>query len=70
MRIIDFHNHLGRHAEFMADDEINRFLKIMDASGIDQACINCIYHYSGDHREGNNYVGAQEWRDAQRSDPY
>ena len=56
MRIIDFHNHLGRHAEFSADDEINRFLKIMDASGVDQACINCIYHYSGDHREGNNYV--------------
>ena len=37
MRIIDFHNHLGRHAEFSADDEINRFLKIMDASGVDQA---------------------------------
>lgn len=52
--VIDFHNHLGRWTRHGMVDDINRFLRIMDAAGIDMACVNCIFH--SDARRGNDIV--------------
>ena len=50
--IIDFHNHIGRLGVWRMDDDQTRFLRIMDAAGVDLACVFCIWH--GDHRYGND----------------
>ena len=52
--VIDFHNHVGRWGNRGVDDAPDRFLRIMDAAGVDRACINCI-HY-GDAAHGNDTV--------------
>jgi len=38
------------------DDNPSRFLRIMDAAGVDKACVNCIFH--GDARIGNDLVAS------------
>lgn len=50
--VIDFHNHAGRWGSTGIDDELNRYLRIMDASGVDKANINCIFY--GSARLSNN----------------
>ena len=52
--VIDFHSHAaswGRHGMYGDPD---RYIRIMDAAGIDKACINCIFF--GDARRGNDTV--------------
>ena len=50
--VIDFHAHAGRWGRVRMDDGPARFLSIMDAAGIDRACINCVF--LGDARRGND----------------
>ena len=62
--VIDFHNHVGRWGIFGVDDDPDRFLRIMDAAGVDRACINCIF--CGDARHGNDVVARFVSRDPDR----
>ena len=50
--IVDFHNHLGRYGAIRIDDEQSRFLQVMDAAGVDVACVFCIWY--GDAGLGND----------------
>jgi len=50
--VIDFHSHLARWERHGVDDEPSRYLRIMDAAGIDQSLVNCIYY--GDARRNND----------------
>ena len=50
--VIDFHNHLGRFGNLAMDDDPDRFLRIMDAAGVDIACVFCIWY--GDFIRGND----------------
>ena len=50
--VIDFHNHIGRYGALRMDDEASRFMRIMDAGGVDLACVFYIWH--GDARLGND----------------
>ena len=34
-KVIDFHAHVGRNGWIRMDDEPERFLRIMDAAGVD-----------------------------------
>ncbi len=52
--VIDFHCHAGRWGRYWVDDACDRYLRVMDAAGIDRACLNCIWH--GDARRGNDVV--------------
>ena len=54
--VIDFHSHVGRWAIHGIDDDQDRFLRVMDAAGVDKACVNCIFH--GDARRGNDAVAS------------
>lgn len=42
--VIDFHNHVGRWANYFMDDHAETFLRIMDAAGVDRACVFNIFH--------------------------
>ena len=52
--VIDFHSHLGRWERYGQDDEPARYLRIMDAAGIDRSLVSCIYY--GDARRNNDIV--------------
>ncbi len=52
--VIDFHTHAGSWGATGVYDDPDRFLRIMDAAGVDQSCINCIFF--GDARRGNDTV--------------
>ena len=52
--VIDFHCHAGRNGRFGVNDDPELYLRIMDAAGIDKACINCVQY--GDARRANDYV--------------
>ena len=52
--IIDFHCHVGGWGKAGVDDDQDRYLRIMDAAGVDVACVNCIFY--GDARRGNDTV--------------
>lgn len=54
--IVDFHAHCGRMGRVRVDDEPDRFMSIMDAAGIDAACINI--PFMGDARRGNDKAAA------------
>ena len=54
--VIDFHNHLGSWGSIHMDDDPAMFLRIMDAAGVDRACVNCIFH--GDASRGNDLVAS------------
>ena len=45
---------MGRWGPVNGDDNISEFVRIMDAAGVDRACINCIFF--GDHRICNDRV--------------
>ena len=52
--VIDFHAHVGnaRRGAHVADPDV--YIRIMDAAGVDKACINCIWF--SDARVGNDLV--------------
>ncbi len=52
--VIDFHCHVGRWGRYGMDDDPADYLRLMDAAGVDRACINCINF--GDARRGNDRV--------------
>ena len=52
--VIDFHTHAGSWARHGMYDDLGRYIRIMDAAGVDKACINCIFF--GDHRRGNDTI--------------
>ena len=52
--VIDFHTHAGRWGSNHMDDSPERFIRIMDAAGVDRSCINCIFHANA--RRGNDRV--------------
>jgi predicted TIM-barrel fold metal-dependent hydrolase len=54
--IVDFHVHVGHWGRHGMTDEPERFLRAMDATGVDVACINCIFF--GDARRGNDLVAS------------
>ena len=54
--IVDFHNHAGHWGRHGLTDEPERFLRVMDATGIDVACINGIFF--GDAWRGNDLVAS------------
>ena len=54
--VVDFHNHVGswgRHGFYAYPD---RYVRVMDAAGVDRACINCIGF--GDASHGNDIVAS------------
>lgn len=42
--VIDFHTHVGQWGLNHMDASPERFLRLMDAAGIDKACVNCIFY--------------------------
>ena len=54
--VVDFHAHCGRMGRVRVDDEPDRFMAIMDAAGIDAACINI--PFMADARRGNDKAAA------------
>lgn len=42
--VIDFHAHVGRWGSFGMADDLDMYLRVMDAAGVDMACINCIFY--------------------------
>ena len=54
--VVDFHNHVGSWGRcgFLAYPD--RYVRIMDAAGVDKACINCIGF--GDASHGNDLVAS------------
>ena len=48
-------------------DHLHRLLRIMDAAGVDKACVNCIFH--GDARRGNDIVARAVDRHPERFIP-
>ncbi len=54
--VIDFHTHVGGWGQLAVDDDQTTWLEVMDAAGVDKACINCIFH--GDARRSNDMVAA------------
>ena len=54
--VVDFHAHCGRMGRVRVDDEPDRFIAIMDAAGIDAACINM--PFMGEARLSNDKAAA------------
>jgi predicted TIM-barrel fold metal-dependent hydrolase len=52
--VVDFHNHLARWTRHGMVDDQDRYLRVMDAAGVDVACVNCIFF--SDARRGNDVV--------------
>ena len=52
--VIDFHCHAGSWGRYGVDADCDLYLNVMDAAGVDRACINCIWF--GDARRGNDLV--------------
>ena len=52
--VIDMHSHVGRWGALAVDDALDQYIRIMDAAGVDRACINCIFY--GDARRSNDTV--------------
>ena len=52
--VIDFHSHLGRWERYGHDDEPGRYMRLMDAAGIDRSLVSCIYY--GEARRANDIV--------------
>ena len=52
--VIDFHTHAASWGRHGVHDDLGRFIRIMDAAGIDKSLINCIFF--GDARRGNDTV--------------
>ena len=42
--VFDFHAHVGRWGNLAVWDDIERYINVMDAAGVDRANINCIFY--------------------------
>ena len=65
--VIDFHSHVGRWGLQHMDASPERFLRLMDAAGIDKACVNCIFYARA--RRGNDVVARYVLHDPDRFVP-
>ena len=54
--VIDFHAHVGRWGTLDVDDDPVKYLRIMDAAGVDRTFVSCICY--GDARRNNDLVAA------------
>ena len=54
--VIDFHTHVGRWGRRGGTDDIDNFVRNMDAAGVDRACVNSIFY--SDARRGNDIVAS------------
>jgi len=54
--LVDFHNHVGTWGRYGFYAYPDRYVRIMDAAGVDKACINCIGY--GDASYGNDLVAS------------
>ena len=54
--VIDFHTHAGGWASIGMKFDVPKFIEVMDSSGVDISCINCIFH--GKARRSNDIVSA------------
>ena len=52
--VFDFHTHSGRWGNIAVSDEIDNYVSILDAAGVDRTNLNCIFH--GDAFRGNDRV--------------
>ena len=52
--VVDLHSHVGSWAHI--DSNVDRYLRIMDAAGVDLACVSCLFH--GEARRNNDVVAA------------
>ena len=52
--VVDFHNHVGGWGTAVATGEQETYLRVMDAAGVDLACVNCIFY--GDAGRSNDTV--------------
>jgi len=52
--VIDFHTHAGSWGRHGVRDDLDKYIQIMDAAGIDKSLINCIFF--GDARKANDTV--------------
>ena len=61
--VVDFHCHVGRQGMYGVNDDPERYLRILDAAGVDVACVNCNFY--SDARIGNDAVAkfVDEWPD-------
>ena len=62
--VVDFHCHVGDFGKIRIDDEPDRFLRIMDAAGVDISCVFCIWY--GDARRGNDITAEYVARNPDR----
>ena len=54
--VFDFHTHAGRWGNSAVFDDIETFVSIMDAAGVDRCNINCIFH--SDVAHGNEVAAS------------
>ena len=54
--VVDFHTHAGSWGRHGLYHELERYIQIMDAAGIDKSLLNCIFF--GDARRGNDTVAS------------
>jgi predicted TIM-barrel fold metal-dependent hydrolase len=54
--VVDFHAHTSRSGRVRTDDEPSRYMAIMDAAGIDMACVNTLF--MGEARRCNDRSAA------------
>ena len=47
--VFDFHAHVGRWGNLAVWDDIERYINVMDAAGVDRANINCIFYLIWHH---------------------
>jgi len=62
--VIDFHGHVGGWGSYATSDDPDGYLRMMDAAGVDKACVNCIFH--GDARRSNEVTSAYVGRHPDR----
>ena len=54
--VIDFHCHVGSVGRSGFYAYPDRYVRVMDAAGVDRACVNCIWF--GDHSHANDLVAS------------
>ena len=52
--VVDLHSHVGSWAHI--ESNVERYLRIMDAAGVDLACVSCLFH--GEAARNNDVVAA------------
>jgi len=54
--VIDFHTHAGGWGVYAMEDDPYKFVRVMDAAGVDKSCVNCIFY--SEAARGNDVVAA------------